>query len=214
MDRDRFDRVARTMAGAAGSRRYALGAVAAGIAGSAAGTLLATGGAAKRKKKKKTSTLAVAYECAGPKEAETPQVGEIWRIGQVFTATRSGRLRQVRVGITKADQTGPGDYLVQVLTASGAPPVPDHGGLGVIAAAVIPDAAVPEGDSTLVATFGGTPLAAGTAYGVVVARPGASTFSVQVRFDDPCEGEEVSAAGTSPFLNIDEQDAVVTVLVD
>jgi hypothetical protein len=163
---------------------------------------------AKRKcKQPKPPALKAAFACPGPTEGE----GAGTRIGQVFAATRSGTLRQIRVGVIKPPGTH-GDYVVQLLAASGFPVSPDNSPQAVLAAVVLADAAVAVGSTTLVANFAGTKLVQGTAYAVVVARRG-TTALVQSHLTDRCAGALIFASGPDPFTINDDADAVVSVLV-
>jgi hypothetical protein len=65
-------------------------------------------------------------------------------------------LYQIQFEITKRAGTT-GDFVVELLAVAGGVPTNT-----VLAAVTIPDASVPNGDSTLTATFSGPPLVAGT----------------------------------------------------
>jgi len=163
---------------------------------------------AKRKcKQPKSPALKPAFACPGPADGG----GTGTRIGQVFAATRSGMLRQIRMGIVKPPGTH-GDYIVQLLAASGSPASPDTSPQAVLAAVVIADAAVSVGATTLVANFAGTKLVQGTDYAVVVARRGTNAL-IQSHTTDRCAGALIFAVGDDPFTINDDADTVVSVLV-
>jgi hypothetical protein len=215
MEHSSFDHAARMLADAARSRRTAFGTILLAALGGTVGRAVApASGYAKRKKrrKKRRPSLQFAFVCPGPTAATALGSGD-FRRAQVFAATRSGSLRQIRVGIVKNGGSTPGDFLVQLLTTIGAPAVPDHSPLAVIAATVIPDGAVPEGASTLVANFVGPQLVQGTEYATVVSRPGSDAFASQIHVTDECPGVLSDAFGTGPFSNTATFDSVVSVLV-
>jgi hypothetical protein len=136
------------------------------------------------------------------------------RIGHVFAATVDGSLREVRIDIRKDAALPGGDYLVQLLATSGAPAEPDHTALGVLAVAIVPDATVPDGDSTLVAEFNGPDLVAGTEYGVVVARPGSPQLAVQkLALPAICLGTAVRTDDAEDEFLLINFDVIVEVLV-
>lgn len=202
-----FTLAARTFSLGTGSRRAALGTVLHAALGAIATGVVAAGHGDAKRKKKKPPPLRLAYRCPAPPEGQ----GVGTRIGQVYTATRSGTLRQIRVGIDKPAGTH-GDYVVQLLAASGSPAVPDDSALGVLAAVVVPEASVSNGLTTLVANFAGTELVRGTAYAVVVGRRGGSA-AVQSHLTDRCAGALIFTTGTDPFSVNNNADAAVSVLV-
>ena len=130
------------------------------------------------------------------------------RVAQSFTATRSGTLRQIKIGIVK--KSSGGDYLVQVVKMAGTDP--SNNAIDVIAAAVVPDAQVKSGETTLVASFGTTTLTQGTQYAVVVSRT--SDFDLRHEGSD-CEGRVFIASSTGAFIptGTNLKDLIVTVLV-
>ena len=132
------------------------------------------------------------------------------RVAQSFTATRSGTLRQIKIGIFKNPSGSGGDYLVQVVKMAGTDP--SNNAIDVIAAAVVPDAQVKTGETTLVASFGTTKLTQGTQYAVVVSRT--SAFDLRLEGTD-CEGRIFSASSTGAFspTGLTLPDLIVTVLV-
>ena len=206
MDDLRFDRATKMLSGWIGSRRAALATATGALAA-------APPAAAKRRKKKRKPLLKVAYTCAGPGDGEEntdPQE----RFGQVFAATRSGSLRQVRLAIGMGVGSVPGTFIVQLLKTSGAPAIPDPGPRAVLAAVAIPEAEVPEPVGTVVANFGGTPLVVGTEYAIVVSRPESDRFRVRCHTDPAaCPGSAAGDSGRDLFSLFDRLDLVVTVLV-
>jgi hypothetical protein len=210
MDARRFEHLIRAFVAAASRRRILRGLLPLLSAGMsvALGDSVAAKNKRKRKHRKKPPALNPAFACPAPPEGE----GAGTRIGQVFTATRSGTLRQIRVGIVKPPGTT-GDYVVQLLAASGSPAIPDPSALGVLAAVVIPDASVSDGLTTLVANFAGTELVQGTDYAVVVGRRGGNAL-VQSHIGDRCAGALVHAPDAEgPFSVNNNSDAAVSVLV-
>jgi hypothetical protein len=210
------DRARQVRSNAARSRRIALESVlTAALGGLVGGIIAPAGGLATRKKrrKKKKPALHVAFECPGPTNGESLLLAD-GRVGQVFLAARSGALRQVRVGLIKNSAPAPGDYLVQLLTANVSPLVPHNSPVAVIAAKIVPEGSVPEGVSTLVASFSGPALVAGNAYAVVVTRRGSTADKVQTHLSNVCAGAWINAVGTDAFAVDINADARLTVLVD
>jgi hypothetical protein len=160
---------------------------------------------------KQQPQLASAYTCPGNPDFSVGTSGDV-PLGQRFTATRGGTLRQIRVGVVKDDVGGSGDYLVQLLRTTGDPAAPGTRNIDVLAAAVIRDGDVPLGTSTVVADFAATDLVQGTVYAVMVSRPGAGEYNVQA-FDggDFCEGVMTDIGHSSTFPRI---DMIVSVLVN
>jgi hypothetical protein len=136
------------------------------------------------------------------------------RVAQTFGASRNGTLRQIRIAIDKPAGAS-GDYLVQLVRLM-PNSLPSNSPIDVMAAVTIPDASVPLGGSTLVATFGGPFLVAGTGYAAVISRPGTSLGGLHTRIyqgGSDCDGTIAIADGEGDF---DDQsgDLVVAVLVD
>ena len=172
--------------------------------------------AAKRKKKKKkpASELKSAYTCAPADTTDNVEASSLTRYAQSFTATRGGTLREIRVLINKALNSG--DYEVQLVRMAANGSVPSNGSFDVIAAAAIPDGDVPVGNATLKAQFAATRLVQGTKYAVVVSRFG-HEMAIPVPFSgDPCEGTMAIAAAGDPFANLEDpvRDMTVSVLVE
>jgi hypothetical protein len=208
MDDARFDTLVRAIARSA-SRRTALRLLATAVVGGLSGGLLEHRTAAHdlsktckkksakakkkclKKAKKHNATHAtvppstpvltpvLTYQCPELKDF-TISAGA--RIVQSFTALNSGSLHQIQFGIRKqAGSTG--DYVVELLDL-GIDGKPTN---TVLATATIPDASVPEGHSTLTASFAGPPLVAGTEYAAALSRSGA-LFFIHTRDDDGCAG--------------------------
>lgn len=94
------------------------------------------------------------------------------------------------------------------------PGQPDHTALGVLAVISVPDASVPDGDSTLVAAFDGPELAAGTEYAAVVGRPDSNQIAVQlIEFPATCLGTASRADDAEDTVNSLALDVIVDVVV-
>jgi hypothetical protein len=208
MDANRFDIFARAMDGR--SRRRLLGVISGGVLTALGAGLDRTEVLAKHHTQPKKPTIKSAYTCAA-KANDGIGPGGDRPVGQIFTATRSGELRQIHIGVSKDPNAGPGgDYVIQLLRTTGDPPVPHAEAIDVLAATTIPDADVPAGQSTIVANFAGTRLVRGTVYAVVAARPGAGVVFVVAHSSDVCEGEMTIVPDGATFP---DKDAIVSVLV-
>jgi hypothetical protein len=240
---DRFDTLTRSLT-TAGSRRRALAALG-GALGTALSGSVVDGAAAKKKcppcKKRKQGTCkkkkpngstcpggtcqggrcvavapppvpVLAYQCPGPREDTVVSGGGASRIAQSFTAAQSGSLHQIQIEVTKKPGTT-GAYVVELLDF-GADGKPTN---TVLATATIPDAAVPEGDSTLTATFSGPPLVASTEYAVAISRPGGNELQVADRIGNDCAGTAFNQnpIGTGSFQELfaGSRDLVTSVTV-
>jgi hypothetical protein len=171
----------------------------------------------KKKKRKRTKgpSLRPASECAGPPEGfDLHPSGS--RLAQTFVAGRSGTLRRVQFAIAKQGGSS-GDWLVQFLEAIDDKPSPSP--LGVLAAAIIPDADVPVGESVLTVDFAGPGpvLEAGTQYAVAMWR---TEDSLGLGYHHhtsgaSCAGGQFFANGAGDFSGFfaDEYDLVVSVFV-
>jgi hypothetical protein len=208
-----------------GSRRGVLGGGIAGALVAALGAMTPNDGEASSKSRKRKTPkrrrrkrrnqgndaprLESAFRCEGTSTTQLSGVGA--RIGQTFTATSDGSLREVRIGIVK-NAGSVGDYVVQLIEVDGANEQ-DHTALGVLAVATNPDGSAPDGASTLVAEFDGPELTTGTEYGVVLARPNSTQLAVQV-LDAPqiCLGTAVRADDAEDeflVINFDVVDELV-----
>jgi hypothetical protein len=155
----------------------------------------------------------VTYECPGPLLAFLG-AGQpaTTRFAQTFTAAQSGSLLQIQLQVVKnADSTG--DYVVDLLAASGGGPTNT-----VLATATISNASVPVGASTLTASFSGPPLVAGTRYAAAISRPGGNQLGPGNRPGSPCPGSAFSQTptGTGAFEEFTVQggiDLIATVTV-
>ena len=215
MDGGQFDNATKNLFG---SRRAALvGSAALAAGGMVAARSTLTGSARKKKKKKKVQTpdrdpvAQAAFTCSGPADDEFTGAA-VTRFAQSFTASRSGTLNQVTVAVRK--NVSNGDYVVQLLKL--ADDVPSNSPLDILAAAVIPDAQVASGQTTLVAKFAATNLTQGTEYAVAVSRPGSTDLVVQVREGgNRCGGEMSVGQGTAEFVAFNDPalDMIVGVLV-
>lgn len=134
-------------------------------------------------------------------------------MAQTFTVARSGSLRQIQVGIKKPANSA-GDYVVQLLRVQ-ANGVPSQAGSDILAAVPIPDAAVKDGDTTLVANFTGPDLVAGTVLAAVVGRqaaPGANdSLIVRLRQGVACGGQLLFESDV--FNEQPDLDLIVSVFV-
>jgi hypothetical protein len=201
------------------SRRafLALSGVAAGAVASRV-PVLNTAARKKRKKKRKKNgaaasgppLLALAYACPGPPEA----IGSyllITRVAQVFVAQRSGTLRRIEFLVDKPAGSM-GDYVVQLLRVESGTPV--HGATQILAGITISNAAVPDGESTLTATFAGPVLEAGAEYAATIGRVAAG---VRLGFfsgtGNGCAGQVFTSTGGA-FAAAPSQDVVVSVFVE
>jgi hypothetical protein len=155
----------------------------------------------------------LAFACPAPPSSEgSHETGGNSRVAQTFTANRGGSLRLIEVAITKPPGTS-GDYVVQLLTVQGNG-VPSNGPAAVLAAVTIPDAGVPEGETTLSASFAGTALLANALYAAAVVRPesvGPADLTVRTRQGVACAGQ-LFAEGAL-FTAVPELDMIVSAFV-
>ena len=200
----RFDDTAKAVAR---SRRTALKSGAAFTLGGVLTALLPqTARPGKRKRRLKPT-----YSCADPPPFETTLARTATtRWAQSFTATRSGMLRKIKVGVYKLSGS-PGDFIVEVVRMNGA--VPSNSPQDVIAAKAVPSDQVKSGQVMMTATFNPTPLTQGTTYAVVVSRVSTHPI-IGARVGDVCGGELFSADGAGTFEKLSPvHEMVVTVLV-
>lgn len=164
----------------------------------------------RKKKKKKKPPLALAYECPGPPE-DFGTYNNISRVAQVFVAARSGTLRRIEFLVDKATGSS-GDYVVQLLRVDTG--TPSQAATHVLAGITIPDADVPDGESTLAAHFNGPELEAGAEYAAAIGR---LVSAVRLGFfsgtGNICAGQTFAAQGGA-FTEAAGQDVVVSVFVD
>jgi len=140
---------------------------------------------------------------------ETPPtdlfVGPI--VAQSFTPSQTGSLTRAEIFVSKAAGSV-GDYVVEIRTADafGDPEV-------VLASETVPDASVPEGDSTITVTFDPAPLVTvGNLYWVSVSRE-PDPVSVPVRFDNPCPGRLYFRSLSENWNSIVASDMIFRVFV-
>jgi hypothetical protein len=172
-------------------------------------------GKKKKRKRTKRPSLHPAYECARPPEGyDLHPSGS--RLAQTFVAGRSGTLRRVQFAISKQDGSS-GDWLVQFLAAID--DKPSSSPLGVMAAAIIPDADVAVGESVLTVDFAGPGpvLEAGTQYAVAMWRT-EDSLGLGYHYHTSggsCAGGQFSANGAGDFSGsfADEYDLVASVFV-
>jgi hypothetical protein len=138
--------------------------------------------------------------CPGPPETSNGAFSP-GRVGQTFTALRSGPLTAASANIIKSG-TGPAaDYVFSINSVNSAG-VPTNTKL---ANRVIPDSVVPVGQSTVKARFGTPPmLSAGKQYALVLSRPGNDDLRVGTREGDDCAGGDLytSSDGNDPFTPV------------
>ena len=113
----RFDQATRLLFGDSGHRRTVLAVVAAAALKGAVGDDLKPVGTGAKKKKRKKPQLKLAFQCPGPGDGFLA-LGAGTRVGQVFTAARTGTLRQVRIPIFN-EPGDEGDFVVQLLVVVG-----------------------------------------------------------------------------------------------
>ena len=120
--------------------------------------------------------------CPGPADGFIGSLGNN-RKAETFTVVHSGTLIQAQTEINKTNVGG--NFQLQILDTDGTG-TPINGTLGT---AVIVDASVPSGITTLVGNFSpGVPVQAGHRLALVVTRPGGMPFEVRIRTTDPCPG--------------------------
>jgi hypothetical protein len=211
MDGNRFDDTLKVLTQRMGTRRTLLAGLL--LLGGAAGGLRPTRTDARVR-------LRRAFQCPGPTEDVFEQgsgVGNGARLAQVFTARRTGSLRQIRVALTK-DPGTTGDYVVQLVKVTGSPNgTPSNSAADILAKFTIPDAKVPVGTSTLTGKFTGPKLVQGTEYAAVVKRLGNTTLTARTRVgsggaDDCPNSQMFASSGEQAFETVFIQDMIVTVL--
>jgi hypothetical protein len=212
MDGNRFDDTLKVLTERMGTRRTLLAGVL--LLGGAAGGLRPTPTEARRRQ------LRRAFQCPGPTE-DTFSIGsgsgDGARQAQVFRASRTGSLRQIKIALTKERNTA-GDYVVQLVKVTGSPNgTPSNSAADVLAKVTIPDAKVPVGTSTLTGTFTGPKLVQGNEYAAVVKRLGNTTLTTRTRegsnnADDCPNSQLFSSSGEQAFEKVFSQDMIVTVL--
>ncbi|HEX5499569.1 MAG TPA: hypothetical protein VFX03_10095 [Thermomicrobiales bacterium] len=207
MDDARFDAVVKRLETSGTSRRAGVRALAAAaFVGATAAYVDPFGAAAKRRTKKKKTKAT--YECAGSTDVISLFQADR-RAAARFTASRTGRLRQINFSINNPSGSS-GDWVVQLVAVDGA--TPSTNPIDVLAAVTISDASVPEGQSTITGPFAGTKLTQGVDYAAVLTRR--DDFDVAVFFDPAtCSGASFTADGAGAFTPL-SPDLVVTVLVD
>jgi len=131
-------------------------------------------------------------------------------IAQTFSPTVSGRLTRVEVSLGQ-EPGSEGDFIVQVrnIDVFGDP------GASVLASAVVPDAAVPEGAPALVnvAFTQGPLLQAGERYALVIEREGDSSVIFGSRESD-CPGHLYFGFDGSNFIQVSISDLVFRLFVE
>ena len=73
---------------------------------------------------------------------------------------------------------------------------------------------LPDGESTLTASFAGPTLEKNKEYAAVLSRPGSTSWLARMQGVDACGGQPFSAIGADAFLSMGGADLVVAVLVE
>jgi hypothetical protein len=129
--------------------------------------------------------------------------GEQAQVAQTFTALASGRLVSARLRIVK-EAGSAGSYNLRVAPVDGAGfPVND-----ILTDAVVANGDVSDGLSTVEFTFNAPfSVVAGTAYALVLTRPGGNEITVKGRVGNPCGGGAFTATDlNAPFVAVDDFD--------
>ena len=211
IERTRFDETIKGFSQRLGNRRTLLAGLL--LLGGATAGLRPPATDARRRRKR-------AFQCPGPTE-DTFGIGSDGsraRLAQVFTASRTGSLRQIKIAVVKKPNPG-SDYVVQLVKVSGSPNgTPSNSAADVLAEVTIPDGNVPAGASTLTGSFSGPKLVQGTEYAAVINRLGNTELTVGTRVgangaDDCPNSRMFSATGDNAFEEVFIQDMIVSVLV-
>jgi hypothetical protein len=185
-------------------------AVLAGIGGaglSASGEISARKrGRRKRHKKRRQQNgngpARVGATCPAPSDTNLGGFSGENRLAQTFTAVASGQLLRAELLVQKfAESTG--DYVLRIS------PVDDAGfpSNEVLDAAIVIDSRVPDGESTVTFLFAGAAsLTAGTAYALVLTRPGGEGNFAWSGHEDTCDGQA--------FASIDQEAPFVATDID
>jgi hypothetical protein len=146
--------------------------------------------------------------CPGPRESAL-SFGDTVRLAQTFTAIASGPLGSAQLGIAKSAGSR-GEYLLRLS------PVDTEGipTSDVLAAALVENASVPDGESTVTFTFPNpAAVSAGTTYALILTRSGPNNITWLSRGND-CIGQAFGSEDQSaPFALINELDFIYTVFV-
>ena len=140
----------------------------------------------------------VGATCPGPRENYISNGDPDTRFAQTFVSTQSGNLTRAEIDFFEPPSRS-GGYLVEIRTVDGAAKPTDT----VLAATTVPE--VPEGASTLVATFA-TPaqVTAGETYALVLSRP-ADPVADAIRWGyktdtSACPGAFYYQSNTNPWI--------------
>jgi hypothetical protein len=215
MDEQRIEALVRTAKIRVG-RRDVVAGMAAGVVALLVGEAEPVAGRRHHRKLKRT------FRCPGPADDTFSQgSGNSFgaRLAQVFTASRSGSLRRIAVGMAELSKSN-GDYVIQLVAVTGSPNgTPSKDPADVLAKVTLKDKNVPAGAKTLVASFNGPALVAGTEYAVVVERLGNTLVRTQVRLSQDPDGATCpnsrlfEAVSDGDFTHVPFRDMVVTVSV-
>ena len=162
--------------GALLSRRKALKLGGLATLGGALGLLSSPGVAQARHHR----TLKLAASMTEPSNMDVPGSGDN-RLAQTFVPSISGYIVKATIEINKVSTSSFGDYLFQLNDAERGIPTSM-----VFASTTVANRLVPDGISTVTATFA-TPvlLLASFPYALVVSRPGSDNCTVRARANDP-----------------------------
>jgi hypothetical protein len=138
----------------------------------------------------------VAAGCPGPFENYILVGNGNFRLAQTFTPEIGGNLTTAQLEVVKPAASA-GDWVIQVnaVDGSGAP------ANTVLATTTVPNASVPDGQSTLQATFANpATVTAGVEYALVMSRPGGAQHRWNAREGNDCPGALFfSGSQTGPF---------------
>ena len=105
--------------------------------------------------------------------------------GQTFTPAIAGELSTAEIAVSNF-ATVPGDYRIDINAVDGTG-IPTN---DILASTTIPDTAVPDGQSTVTASFGHpAQVATGQQYALIITRPASDNLQVGIRFGDDCAGQ-------------------------
>jgi len=133
--------------------------------------------------------------CLGPPDSGQTVLTD-QRQAQTYTAQHSAYVVEARTEINKSAPGG--NFQMQIYSVD---PIYGFPSSPISGPAVIPDASVPTGNSTLVGHFPpGNLMGQGLRYALVITRPAGASFTVRDRGGDPCPGQEFqSSSQTGPW---------------
>ena len=133
------------------------------------------------------SAQELAASCPGPRESDLGGAPSQARWGQTFMPTIAGELSTAEIAVGNF-ATVPGDYRIDINAVDGTG-IPTN---DILASTTIPNAAVPDGQSTVTASFvHPAQVAVGQQYALVITQPAPASDNLQVgiRFGDDCAGQ-------------------------